>query len=64
MNLWHLGAITSQLRALLPGLILTGFMAIAPVPAQANCAGFGRPPEIANAEVQQRLTPLIDSTET
>jgi hypothetical protein len=59
----NMSTLSNRLRALLTGMALSACVAISAAPAQANCAGFGRPPEIANAEVQQRLTPLLDSTD-
>ncbi len=46
-------------RFLLPIIVVASCVTFAsPDPAQANCAGFGRPPEQVNAEVRQRVNQL------
>lgn len=45
-------------QSLLPVVLLASCVTIAAHPAQANCAGYGRPPEEVNLEVKQRANQL------
>jgi hypothetical protein len=47
-----------KVQSFLPVLVFAAGIALSPHPAQANCAGFVRPPEMVNPDVKQRALQL------